>query len=110
LFLHAFGQPKLLRRLLTALEVAEVAFDGDNPVERDWALDEGRAVLAGIYATLETTRSPELAAHLESMCDECLSALGEAYAGRPGGLPAAAAFVRAMRIAMAEAPRSKEAA
>lgn len=95
-FLRAYGQTELLERLLYALETAEDAFCGGSAIEREWALSEGLAVVGELYGSLDATTSPEASAHLGAAFDDCLSALGEAYAGSPDSLGTAAAFVREM--------------
>jgi hypothetical protein len=110
-FLRALGQTELLHRLLYALEGAEDAFLDGSAIEREWALSESLAVIGELYGSLDSITSPEASAHLASMCDACLSAVGEAYAGDPDALEAAAAFVRAMRGALvADATRPRMAA
>jgi hypothetical protein len=89
-------QADLLHRLAHALETAHEACRCGTLVEKEWALSEGLAVIGSLYGSLDSVRSPEASTHLESVCDTCLEALADAYAGRPEALSAATAFVHAM--------------
>lgn len=106
-FLRALAQDDLLEHLLYTLETVDSAFAEGTPIEREWAMSEALAVLANVYGSLDRRGSPEVSAHLEAMCDACLSALGDAYTGNPDLLGSAVTFVRAMRTQLYQDAQSR---
>lgn len=109
--LRAFEQTQLLGRLLDVLETADRAFRGRSEAEADVALFEGMSLLGELFGSLDPVASPEASAHLGDVCDACLRALGDAYAGSPDALVAATSLVRAMHAALVPAePRARAAA
>jgi flagellin-specific chaperone FliS len=89
----------LLDRLLDALRAADAALDRQAPDAARDALDEAFGSLGALYATLDSSRHPELSSCMQFVFDECLQAIGAASLTRRERLVSTIALLHQVRTA-----------